>query len=130
MVQAGGGVRTDWLRCFDGSSRSIRWRVVPVPLAAGTGLLAVAGRGDQQIDWCDPAAADLLRKRSTFLDLDQGIAMLRRAVHHTETPLDEVCDALVAVRPANSGDDATVVVTRLTRLQPMPVADDGAQMTG
>ncbi|WP_405594222.1 SpoIIE family protein phosphatase [Streptomyces sp. NBC_01092] len=72
----------------------------------------------------------MIEDRSTFLDLDQGIAMLRRAVHHTETPLDEVCDALVAVRPANSADDATVVVTRLTRLQPMPVADHDAQITG
>lgn len=72
----------------------------------------------------------MIEDRGTFLDLDQGIAMLRRAVHHTETPLDEVCDALVAVRPANSADDATVVVTRLTCLQPMPVADHDSQKTG
>ncbi|GAB7110658.1 SpoIIE family protein phosphatase [Streptomyces phaeofaciens JCM 4814] len=65
----------------------------------------------------------MIEDRSTILDLDQGITMLRRAVHHTETPLDEVCDALMAVRPANSADDATLFVTRLTRVPPMPVAD-------
>lgn len=66
----------------------------------------------------------MIEDRSTFLDLDQGIAMLRRAVHHTGTPLDEICDALLAVRPIGSEDDATVMVTRLARLQPRARADD------
>ncbi|MEV7891553.1 SpoIIE family protein phosphatase [Streptomyces sp. NPDC002817] len=60
----------------------------------------------------------MIEDRHTHLDLDQGIAMLRRAVHHTEMPLDDVCDALMAVRPANSTDDATLFVTRLARIQP------------
>ncbi|MEU1168774.1 PP2C family protein-serine/threonine phosphatase [Streptomyces sp. NPDC005921] len=60
----------------------------------------------------------MIEDRGALFDLDQGIAMLRRAVHSTETPLDEVCDALMAVRPANSQDDATLFVTRLTRVRP------------
>ncbi|MCL8011461.1 SpoIIE family protein phosphatase [Streptomyces sp. AS02] len=68
----------------------------------------------------------MIEDRSTFLDLDQGIAMLRRAVHHTETSLDEVCDALLAVRPDNSADDATLFVTRLTRVRPGPADDRDA----
>lgn len=68
----------------------------------------------------------MIEDPSTFLDLDQGIAMLRRAVHNTETPLDEICDALIAVRPADSADDATVLVTRLTRLRRTPVTEPGA----
>ncbi|MEE1836152.1 SpoIIE family protein phosphatase [Streptomyces sp. SP17KL33] len=56
----------------------------------------------------------MIEDRHSLVDLDQGISMLRRAVHHTEMPLDEVCDALMAVRPANSADDATLFVARLT----------------
>jgi serine phosphatase RsbU (regulator of sigma subunit) len=62
----------------------------------------------------------MIEDRGTSLDIEQGIAMLRRAVHTTEASLDEVCDALMAVRPANSVDDATLLVTRLTRVQPDP----------
>ncbi|WP_079081726.1 PAS domain S-box protein [Streptomyces scabiei] len=60
LLRSGGGVRTDWVRCVDGTCRSIRWRVVPVPLATGTGLLAVVNRGAEEIRHGDPAAADLL----------------------------------------------------------------------
>lgn len=62
----------------------------------------------------------MIEDRGTSLDIEQGIAMLRRAVHTTEASLDEVCDALMTVRPANSVDDATLLVTRLTRVRPDP----------
>ncbi|MDF3142274.1 MULTISPECIES: SpoIIE family protein phosphatase [unclassified Streptomyces] len=65
----------------------------------------------------------MIEDRSTFLDLEQGIGLLRRAVHRTETSLDEVCDALLTARPTNSADDATLFVTRLTRIQPVTVAE-------
>ncbi|MFE5813143.1 SpoIIE family protein phosphatase [Streptomyces sp. NPDC056479] len=77
LARAGGGVRTDWLRCFDGTSRSIRWHAVPVSLAAGTGLVAVAGHGAQQIDWCDPAAAELLLHSSPI-----GLAVLDKDLRY------------------------------------------------
>ncbi|BAC68477.1 SpoIIE family protein phosphatase [Streptomyces avermitilis] len=70
----------------------------------------------------------MIEDRSTFLDLEQGIAMLRRAVHNTEASLDEVCDALMAARPTNSADDATLFVTRLTRIQPVTVANRDAHL--
>ncbi|MFF0033406.1 PP2C family protein-serine/threonine phosphatase [Streptomyces avermitilis] len=68
----------------------------------------------------------MIEDRSTFLDLEQGIAMLRRAVHNTEASLDEVCVALMAARPANSADDATLFVTRRTRIQSVTVANRDA----
>lgn len=77
LIRDGGGVRTDWLRCFDGSSRSVRWRAVPLPLDAGTGLLAVAGHSSQQVDWCDPAATDLLLRSSPI-----GLAVLDRDLRY------------------------------------------------
>ncbi|MFI9721266.1 SpoIIE family protein phosphatase [Streptomyces sp. NPDC052396] len=69
----------------------------------------------------------MIEDRSTLLDLDQGIAMLRRAVQRTQASLDEVCDALLAVRPANSADDATLLVARLDRVQPVAVAGGAAR---
>ncbi|GHG61920.1 SpoIIE family protein phosphatase [Streptomyces griseocarneus] len=50
------------------------------------------------------------------LDLDHGIEVLGRAVHDPRAPLNEVCDALVAARPASSTDDAAILVARLNRL--------------
>lgn len=50
------------------------------------------------------------------LDLDQGIELLGRAVRDPNAPLDEVCDALMAARPAGSTDDAALLVARLGRL--------------
>jgi serine phosphatase RsbU (regulator of sigma subunit) len=50
------------------------------------------------------------------LDLDQGIELLGRAVRDSSAPLDEVCDALMAARPASSTDDAALLVARLGRL--------------
>ncbi|MFI9235604.1 SpoIIE family protein phosphatase [Streptomyces sp. NPDC053079] len=50
------------------------------------------------------------------LDLDQAIDVLGRAVRDPRAPLDEVCDALMATRPAASTDDAALLVARLGRL--------------
>ncbi|MEU1202761.1 SpoIIE family protein phosphatase [Streptomyces sp. NPDC005813] len=61
----------------------------------------------------------LIEDRSLRLDLEQGIAVLRRAIHRADAPLDDLCDALMSARPADSPDDATLLVTRLTRLQPV-----------
>ncbi|MFC5220305.1 SpoIIE family protein phosphatase [Streptomyces coerulescens] len=77
LVRAGGGVRTDWMRCFDGRSRSVRWRAVPVPLEAGAGLLAVAVHGAQETDWCDPEATGLLLRSSPI-----GLAVLDRDLRY------------------------------------------------
>ncbi|MFJ3778227.1 SpoIIE family protein phosphatase [Streptomyces sp. NPDC090075] len=71
LVRAGGGVRTDWLRCHDGTCRSVRWRALPVPLAAGTGLIAVACHHSQPLHWCDPSSVDLLLHSSPV-----GLAVL------------------------------------------------------
>ncbi|MEX2981140.1 SpoIIE family protein phosphatase [Streptomyces sp. C36] len=50
------------------------------------------------------------------LDLDQAIDTLGRAVRDPHAPLDDVCDALMAARPAASTDDAALLVARLGRL--------------
>ncbi|MFE0515232.1 SpoIIE family protein phosphatase [Streptomyces sp. NPDC058964] len=71
LVRAAGGVRTDWVRCPDGTCRAIAWHPVPVPLATGTGLLAVAVPEVQQIHQCDAAMADHLLHSSPI-----GLAVL------------------------------------------------------
>jgi serine phosphatase RsbU (regulator of sigma subunit) len=58
----------------------------------------------------------MIEDRSAALDLDQGIAVLSKAVRDPKAPLDEVCDALMAARPASSVDDAALLVTRLARI--------------
>ncbi|MBV6699133.1 SpoIIE family protein phosphatase [Kitasatospora aureofaciens] len=58
----------------------------------------------------------MIEDRSAVLDLDQGIAILGRAVRDPGAPLDEVCDALMAARPAGSADDAALLVARLGRV--------------
>ncbi|MFS8198014.1 SpoIIE family protein phosphatase [Streptomyces sp. CWNU-52B] len=58
----------------------------------------------------------MVEDRSAVLDLDQGIAVLSKAVREPGASLDEVCDALMAARPAGSADDAALLVTRLARL--------------
>ncbi|GAA5004304.1 SpoIIE family protein phosphatase [Streptomyces siamensis] len=69
----------------------------------------------------------LIEDRSLRLDLEQGITVLRRAVHRTDAPLDDLCDALMSARPADSADDTTLLVTRLTRLQPVTATGSEAQ---
>ncbi|WP_336049797.1 SpoIIE family protein phosphatase [Streptomyces sp. CA2R101] len=58
----------------------------------------------------------MIEDRKAVLDLDQGIALLSRAVRDPKAPLDEICDAMTAVRPASSADDAALLVARLGRL--------------
>ncbi|GAA1247285.1 hypothetical protein GCM10009665_42840 [Kitasatospora nipponensis] len=58
----------------------------------------------------------MIEDRGPAQDLDQGIALLGRAVRDPAAPLDEVCDALLAARPAGSADDATLLVARLGRV--------------
>ncbi|MEU7433834.1 SpoIIE family protein phosphatase [Streptomyces sioyaensis] len=57
----------------------------------------------------------MIEDRKAVLDLDQGIALLSRAVRDPKAPLDEICDAMTAVRPASSADDAALLVARLGR---------------
>ncbi|MFE9637295.1 SpoIIE family protein phosphatase [Streptomyces sp. NPDC006463] len=58
----------------------------------------------------------MIEDRSALLDLDQGIELLSRAVRDPRAPLNEVCDALMAARPASSVDDAALLVARLGQL--------------
>ncbi|MCX5208080.1 SpoIIE family protein phosphatase [Kitasatospora sp. NBC_00240] len=58
----------------------------------------------------------MVEGRGTDEDLDHRIAVLGRAVHDPGAPLDELCEALMTARPADSGDDATLLVARLGRV--------------
>ncbi|MFF1868359.1 SpoIIE family protein phosphatase [Kitasatospora herbaricolor] len=58
----------------------------------------------------------MVEGRATGEDLDHRIAALGRAVHNPGAPLDELCEALLTARPADSGDDATLLVARLGRV--------------
>ncbi|MBB5119711.1 SpoIIE family protein phosphatase [Streptomyces eurocidicus] len=58
----------------------------------------------------------MVEDRKGVLDLEQGIAILGKAVRDPRAPLDEICDALMSVRPADSPDDAALLVSRLGRL--------------
>lgn len=60
----------------------------------------------------------VIEDRRSTPDLEQAITLLGRSVHDGQAPLDEVCDALMTARPTNSSDDATLLVTRLSRIQP------------
>lgn len=71
LLRAPGGVRTDWLRCHDGTCRSVTWHPVAVPLSAGTGVLAVAVPEAQLTGQCDVAAVDRLLHSSPV-----GLAVL------------------------------------------------------
>ncbi|MCD9143666.1 SpoIIE family protein phosphatase [Streptomyces albireticuli] len=57
----------------------------------------------------------MVEDRKGVLDLEQGIAILGKAVRDPRAPLDEICDALMSVRPADSPDDAALLVSRLGR---------------
>ncbi|MET9615658.1 SpoIIE family protein phosphatase [Kitasatospora indigofera] len=58
----------------------------------------------------------MVEGRGTGEDLDHRIEALGRAVHDPGAPLDELCEALLTARPADSGDDATLLVARLGRV--------------
>ncbi|MFF3596027.1 SpoIIE family protein phosphatase [Kitasatospora indigofera] len=58
----------------------------------------------------------MIEGRGTGEDLDRRIESLGRAVHDPGAPLDELCEALLTARPADSADDATLLVARLGRV--------------
>ncbi|GHH65634.1 hypothetical protein GCM10018781_18440 [Kitasatospora indigofera] len=59
----------------------------------------------------------MIEGRGTGEDLHRRMEALGRAVHDPGAPLDELCEALLTARPADSGDDATLLVARLGRVR-------------
>lgn len=84
VLRSAGSVRTDWLRCCDGTCRSVSWQPVAVPLSGGTGVLAVAVvSGAQLTEFCDAVAADRLLQSAPFglavLDTDLRFRFINQA---------------------------------------------------